>query len=146
MRGAAQIISYEIVILSLIFFPLLVSKSFSLYEKRKSYGLNFLLLFPIFFFWLISVVAETNRSPFDFAEGERELVSGFKTEYSGLAFALLFLGEYGKIIFVRFFTTFLFFPNLFVFLFFIPFFVIGVFLIFRGTFPRFRYDLLMGLA
>jgi len=91
-------------------------------------------------------VAETNRSPFDFAEGERELVSGFKTEYRRMGFALLFLGEYGKIIFIRIFTSYFFFPLLFFFNLIIAFGIIILFLIFRGTFPRFRYDFLMSMA
>jgi NADH:ubiquinone oxidoreductase subunit H len=95
---------------------------------------------------LISIVAETKRSPFDFAEGERELVSGFKTEYRGLVFASLFLGEYGKIIFIRFFTTILFFPGVLILQLIVPFGIMFMFLVFRGTFPRFRYDLLMGVA
>jgi len=92
------------------------------------------------------LVAETNRSPFDFAEGERELVSGFKTEYRGLGFALLFLGEYGNIIFLRLLTCYFYFPRFFFFQPFLSLSIIILFLVFRGTFPRFRYDLLMKLA
>jgi len=92
----------------------------------------------------LTIIAETKRSPFDFAEGERELVSGFNTEYRRMGFALLFLGEYGKIVFLRFFSTFLFFKNRILKIF-ISICILFLFLIFRGTFPRFRYDFLMSL-
>lgn len=146
LRGAAQIISYEVVILTLIFFPTLISNRFDLNDNNTRFSLKSLLFIIVLVFWLISIVAETNRSPFDFAEGERELVSGFKTEYSGLIFAALFLGEYGNIIFIRFLTSFLFFPNTYLIQLLFPMIVILIFLVFRGTFPRFRYDLLMNLA
>jgi len=147
LRGGAQVISYEIVILTLIFFPCITSRSFKL-EKNffKGFFLKRTIFIVIFGFWIISVVAETKRSPFDFAEGERELVSGFKTEYSRMIFALLFLGEYGKIIFIRFFRIFLFFPGLGIFRIIFSFIIIFFFLVFRARFPRFRYDFLMRLA
>jgi NADH-ubiquinone oxidoreductase chain 1 len=112
----------------------------------KGYFFKYGILIIIFGFWIITIVAETKRSPFDFAEGESELVSGFKTEYRRMGFALLFLGEYGKIIFIRFFTSILFFPKFFGLNLIIPLIIIIFFLIFRGTFPRFRYDFLMSLA
>lgn len=115
LRGGAQIVSYEISLLTLIFFPCITSKRFNIGLIKRSFSYKWLVFFIVFFFWLISIVAETNRSPFDFAEGERELVSGFNTEYRAMAFALLFLGEYGKIIFVRFFSSFLFFSKKFFF-------------------------------
>ena len=146
LRGAAQIISYEIRLLTLIFFPLMVSKTFKVYGNRVRFFFNRLIFIVILVFWIIVIVAETNRSPFDFAEGERELVSGFKTEYRRMGFALLFLGEYGKIIFIRIFTSYFFFPLLFFFNLIIAFGIIILFLIFRGTFPRFRYDFLMSMA
>jgi len=147
LRGGAQIISYEIALIVIIFFfPCVLRFRFKV--KVISTGFSFinLYMFPIFIMWIISIIAETNRSPFDFAEGERELVSGFKTEYRGMAFALLFLGEYGKIIFLRIFTCIIFFPKLYIFKIIIRKIIIFFFLWFRGTFPRFRYDFLMKLA
>jgi NADH-ubiquinone oxidoreductase chain 1 len=95
-----------------------------------------------------SILAETNRTPFDFAEGESELVSGFNVEYGRGGFALLFLAEYGRIIFIRFMVGALFFgasgdavKSTFLGGFFC-FWYIWV----RGTLPRFRYDKLMYLA
>jgi NADH-ubiquinone oxidoreductase chain 1 len=105
------------------------------------------LLFLFFFLLLVSFIAETNRSPFDFAEGESELVSGFNIEYGGGGFALLFLAEYSRIIFLRIlrvfimmgFRTLIYFITLSVWLCFI---VIWI----RGSFPSYRYDILIMLA
>jgi NADH-ubiquinone oxidoreductase chain 1 len=69
-------------------------------------------MFPIFFCWVTSILAETNRTPFDFAEGESELVSGFNVEYGRGGFALLFLAEYGRIIFISYFTVVIFLGGL----------------------------------
>jgi len=94
------------------------------------------------------MVAETNRTPFDFAEGESELVSGFNIEYGRGGFALLFLAEYGIIIFISYLVCYLFFGGLGNILLlnikglFFCFFFLWV----RGTYPRFRYDKLIGLV
>lgn len=112
-----------------------------------------MLLFPIALVWFVSCVAETNRAPFDFAEGESELVSGFNIEYSAGGFALIFIAEYGNILVMSLFTSILFFGggNLFfvdidliirVKILFFAFLFVWV----RATLPRFRYDLLMGLT
>ena len=96
--------------------------------------------------WFVSCLAETNRAPFDFAEGERELVSGFNVEFSAFEFACLFLSEYGKILLMRFLTALFFFPSsYFRFLVFGCFFTF-VFVWVRGCLPRFRYDFLMNMA
>lgn len=106
------------------------------------------IFLPILLCWLVTMVAETNRTPFDFAEGESELVSGFNIEYGRGGFALLFLAEYGMIIFIRYLVRYLFFGGLDVLVFlglrglFFCFFFLWV----RGTLPRFRYDRLMGLV
>ena len=147
VRGLAQVISYEILFVFISFFPLCFQGSFFLFNFISNIYWYGLWLFPLFVLWVVRCIAETNRSPFDFSEGERELVSGFNTEYGAMEFACLFLGEYGQIIFIRCLGILLFFPlhyeliNLFFGL------VLAVsFIWFRSTFPRFRYDLLMELA
>jgi len=145
LRGSAQTISYEVRLFTLIFFPLFVFLNFQINQnyQNKNIGFQFILLF--LFIWLILLVVETNRSPFDFAEGERELVSGFKIEYTGIPFIFLFLGEYGKILFLRLITTLLFFNIKIVFKVFIAKFIAIIVLWIRRRFPRFRYDMLMEL-
>jgi len=93
----------------------------------------------------VTVLAEMNRTPFDFAEGESELVSGFNVEYGAVRFALLFIAEYGNIIFIRFITAVIFLggPGLFIRKIML---IIIVYLWVRGTLARFRYDNLMTLA
>ena len=146
IRGAAQTISYEVSLIFILFFPCSLEYCFNLfYFIHRTYA-YILLVAPVFFIWIISCLAETNRAPFDFAEGERELVSGFNVEFSRLEFTFLFLAEYGKILLMRFLTSLLFFPSHF-----LSFIVLGSFFSFffvwvRGTFPRLRYDLLMDVA
>merc|ERR1712027_124992 len=114
--------------------------------KINIYFFKFLIFIPIIGVWLISCVAETNRTPFDFAEGESELVSGFNIEYGSVKFAIIFIAEYGMIFILSLLTRYLFFfPN------FQNHFIgrgFGIFLVFviiwlRATLPRFRYDLLI---
>lgn len=146
LRGAAQTISYEVALIIVIFLPCcfqLCYKFSNYYEKYISY---FFLFFPIFFVWFISCLAETNRAPFDFAEGERELVSGFKIEYAAMEFACLFLAEYGKIFFMRFIRAILFLPTSFGLIIFVGNLLAFSFVWARGTLPRFRYDFLMKMA
>jgi len=149
VRGVAQTISYEVSMalffLSIIF--LINSYCFSYFFISQLSVWFLYIFFPIFLCWFVSMLAETNRTPFDFAEGESELVSGFNVEYGRGGFALLFLSEYASIIFIRFLVGFIFFSstNISVFLFmgtFFCFFFIWV----RGCYPRFRYDKLMYLA
>ncbi|HLB14295.1 MAG TPA: NADH-quinone oxidoreductase subunit H, partial [Burkholderiales bacterium] len=117
-------------------------------------------LFPMFLVYFISAVAETNRAPFDVAEGESEIVAGFHVEYSGMAFALFFLGEYMNMILVSALATTLFLggwlppldspffnaiPGIFWLVFKISALLLA-FLWFRATFPRYRYDQIMRLG
>lgn len=98
--------------------------------------------------WFVSSLAETNRTPFDFAEGESELVSGFNVEYRRGGFALIFLAEYSSILFIRIFFCVIFLGgNLIDWGFFVKLvFISFVFIWVRGTLPRFRYDKLIYLA
>jgi len=150
LRSAAQIISYELIfgisLLSLFF----ISNQINLYEIILSQTLVFFIqpLFPIFLIFIICILAETNRHPFDLPEAESELVSGYNIEYSAMGFALFFLAEYGNIILMSFLILFLFLGGwiyysyfLFNFLFFILFFIL-----IRATIPRYRYDQLMRLG
>lgn len=146
VRAAAQSISYEISLVFLLFFPFIVSLHSCFYYNLSYFPASILFL-PILGVWLVSLLAETNRAPLDFAEGERELVSGFNVEFEGGLFAFLFLAEYTRIIFMSSITIAWFcvrsFTVSFIFLTFIL--VIGVIII-RGVFPRFRYDLLIMLC
>nr|QRV62427.1 NADH dehydrogenase subunit 1 [Graptodytes pictus] len=150
MRAVAQTISYE-VSLALIFmsFMVLIS-SFSLmdfYLYQENIWMIFLCL-PLALMWFVSSLAETNRTPFDFAEGESELVSGFNVEYSSGGFALIFLSEYSSILFMSMMFSVLFMGgNLLSLIFYlIMVFISFIFIWVRGTLPRFRYDKLMYLA
>ncbi len=116
----------------------------------------FIPLLPLFMVYLISGVAETNRAPFDVAEGESEIVAGFHVEYSGMAFAIFFLAEYANMILIATLTTLMFLggwlspvpflPDGFFWLAAKVAFILLLFLWFRATFPRYRYDQLMRLG
>nr|QRV62522.1 NADH dehydrogenase subunit 1 [Hydroporus puberulus] len=150
MRAVAQTISYE-VSLSLIFMSfMLMIEGFSLisFYKYQEYIWMIFLFMPLSFIWFVSSLAETNRTPFDFAEGESELVSGFNVEYSSGGFALIFLSEYSSILFMSMLFSVMFLGgNLFSFFFYLELVLISfLFIWVRGTLPRFRYDKLMYLA
>ncbi len=162
LRSAAQIVSYEIAMGFALVCVLMASGSLNLGEivaGQKGAGLfswYIIPLFPMFLVYLISGVAETNRAPFDLAEGESEIVAGFHVEYSGMAFALFFLGEYANMILIAFLTSIMFMggwlspvtflPDSIVWLGLKAAFVLFLFLWFRATFPRYRYDQLMRLG
>ena len=170
MRSAAQIVAYEIAMGFALVGVLMASGSLDLgtiVERQQGGPLawNWLWLFPLLMVYFISGVAETNRAPFDVAEGESEIVAGFHVEYSGMAFALFFLAEYANMILISALTAVFFFGGwlspfqgypvvgdsvlaqpsfgwlalkIFIALFF--------FLWFRATFPRYRYDQIMRLG
>ena len=163
VRSAAQIVSYEIAMGFALVCVLMASQSMNLSDivngQKGSFGmLNWYLLplFPMFLVYLISGVAETNRAPFDMAEGESEIVAGFHVEYSGMAFALFFLAEYANMILIAFLTSIMFLggwlsplpflPDSFIWLLGKVSFILFLFLWFRATFPRYRYDQLMRLG
>ncbi|MFO1321294.1 MAG: NADH-quinone oxidoreductase subunit NuoH [Burkholderiales bacterium] len=163
LRSAAQIVSYEIAMGFALVGVLMMAHSLNLVDivKQQSSGWgfvswNFIPLFPMFLVYLISGVAETNRAPFDVAEGESEIVAGFHVEYSGMAFAVFFLAEYANMILVAAMTSLMFLggwlspvpgiPDGFPWLLAKVAFVLFLFLWFRATFPRYRYDQIMRLG
>jgi len=163
VRSAAQIVSYEIAMGFALVCVLMASQSMNLTDivngQHGNWGaLNWYVipLFPMFMVYLISGVAETNRAPFDMAEGESEIVAGFHVEYSGMAFALFFLAEYANMILIAFLTSIMFLggwlspvpllPDSFIWLLGKVAFILFLFLWFRATFPRYRYDQLMRLG
>ncbi len=178
MRSAAQIVSYEIAMGFALVGVLIAAGSLNLGEIVNSqsgeYGLAnwfFIPLFPLFVIYFISGVAETNRAPFDVAEGESEIVAGFHVDYSGMAFAVFFLAEYANMILIAALTAIMFMGgwlSMFPVSWIAPFadvpvlgWVLGdgihwffakmaiflfLFLWFRATFPRYRYDQIMRLG
>ena len=168
MRSAAQIVSYEIAMGFALVGVLMAAQSLNLGDivEGQSGPLGVLSwfwipLFPLFLTYLIAGVAETNRAPFDVAEGESEIVAGFHVEYSGMAFALFFLAEYANMILISTLCSIMFlggwlspFPQSipylgapsFGWLLLKVFFVVSSFLWFRATFPRYRYDQIMRLG
>lgn len=99
--------------------------------------------------WLVCILAETNRAPFDFVEGESELVSGFNVEYGGVGFSIIFIAEYRMVLFMGVLTSVVFLGGLYfgvLFNCFIRFLVVSFVVLCRGGLPRYRYDLLMGLT
>jgi NADH-quinone oxidoreductase subunit H len=170
MRSAAQMVAYEIAMGFALVGVLMAAGSLNLGEivRMQAGGFgswNWLWLFPLFIVYFISGLAETNRAPFDVAEGESEIVAGFHVEYSGAAFATLFaLPEYANMILISTLTSVLFFggwlspfqgflpdesllaQGSFFWLFLKICFFLFVFLWVRATFPRYRYDQIMRLG
>lgn len=150
LRAVAQTISYEVrLALILLRFIFLIGNynflNFFIYQK---YIWFIVFCFPLGLVWFASCLAETNRTPFDFAEGESELVSGFNVEYRRGGFALIFLAEYSSILFISMLFRVIFLGgDIYRILFFFKLTIISFFFIWvRGTLPRFRYDKLMYLA
>jgi len=163
LRSAAQVVAYEIAMGFALVTVLMMSHSLNLSEivrqQKSGWGLvswNFIPLFPMFLVYLISGVAETNRAPFDVAEGESEIVAGFHVEYSGMTFALFFLAEYMNMILVSTLCATMFLggwlsplpllPDGFLWLALKVGALLFCFLWFRATFPRYRYDQIMRLG
>ena len=161
MRSAAQIVSYEIAMGFALVGVLMAAQSLNLLEivQHQGGGIQHWYiwpLFPLFIVYLISGVAETNRAPFDVSEGESEIVAGFHVEYSGMAFAVFFLAEYANMILIAALTTLMFLGGWLSPVSFLPDgflwwvlkvgFVLFLFLWFRATFPRYRYDQIMRLG
>nr|YP_009441954.1 NADH dehydrogenase subunit 1 [Pityogenes bidentatus]AOY40175.1 NADH dehydrogenase subunit 1 [Pityogenes bidentatus] len=150
IRAIAQMISYEVSLILILLSFLFLIFSFNLLDYmvfQENIWFIFLLL-PLSFMLLISLLAETNRSPFDFAEGESELVSGFNVEYSSGGFAMIFLAEYASILFMSMISVVIFLgADIYSGMFFVKLGVVSFFWIWaRGTLPRYRYDKLMYLS
>lgn len=177
MRSAAQMVSYELPMGFALVCVLMAAQSMNLTDIVMGqsgtgflgmgglFSWYFIPLLPMFVIYLISGVAETNRAPFDLAEGESEIVAGFHVEYSGMGFALFFLGEYANMILISGLTSIFFLggwlnpfhgwgalgtltdmvPGLLWLIGKICF-ILFLFLWFRATFPRYRYDQLMRLG
>nr|AYW52349.1 NADH dehydrogenase subunit 1 [Entiminae sp. ACP-2013] len=150
LRSVAQTISYEVSLILILMSFLFMILSFNILDLGV-YQENiwfFFLLLPSSIMWVVSSLAETNRTPFDFAEGESELVSGFNVEYSSGGFAMIFLAEYANILFMSMLCGMLFLGgNLEMYYFFMKLIFIAFFWLWvRGTLPRYRYDKLMYLA
>nr|UEK75609.1 NADH dehydrogenase subunit 1 [Epistrophe lamellata] len=150
LRSVAQTISYEVslalILLSFVF--LINNYNMMMFYYYQTYLWFFIILYPLAFIWMIISLAETNRTPFDFAEGESELVSGFNVEYSSGSFALIFLSEYASILFMSMLFSLIFLGgDVMNFMFYFKLmFISFIFIWVRGTLPRFRYDKLMYLA
>nr|APX40875.1 NADH dehydrogenase subunit 1 [Phyllotreta foudrasi] len=150
LRSVAQTISYEVslALILMSYLYMIMDFNFISFIKYQEYVWLMFLLFPLCYMWLVSSLAETNRTPFDFAEGESELVSGFNVEYSSGGFVMIFLSEYSNILFMSMICVFLFMgADLHSFFFFLKLGFISFFWLWvRGTLPRYRYDKLMYLA
>nr|YP_010999384.1 NADH dehydrogenase subunit 1 [Arma koreana]WPM93269.1 NADH dehydrogenase subunit 1 [Arma koreana] len=150
LRSVAQVISYEVSMIMIMLCVILFVFSYNLLDFMYYQRLIWFIFMnlPLFFCWLSSCLAETNRSPFDFAEGESELVSGFNVEYSSGGFAFIFLSEYMNIIFMALMTSIIFLGcDLFSLFFYIKIMLLVFWFIWvRGVLPRFRYDKLMYLT
>lgn len=161
MRSAAQIVSYEIAMGFALVGVLMSANSLNLGKIVLAQSGGFwqwywLPLFPLFVVYFISAVAETNRAPFDVAEGESEIVAGFHVEYSGMAFAVFFLAEYANMILLATLAAIMFLggwlspvpflPDSIIWLLLKVASLLFFFLWFRATFPRYRYDQIMRLG
>ena len=162
LRSAAQMVSYEVSMGFVIVTVLLCAGSLNLTDivMAQQRVWFFIPLFPMFFVFFISILAETNRAPFDLPEGESEIVGGFHVEYGAMTFGLFFLGEYANMILMSAMTSILFLGGWLSPIPFAPFtwvpgpiwfiakicLVLFMFIWVRATFPRFRYDQLMRLG
>nr|UIN24715.1 NADH dehydrogenase subunit 1 [Eusirus cf. giganteus clade g2] len=149
LRAVAQMISYEISLAMILLSLIWLMNSFNLSGVLASgHGMwNLLFVLPLGLIWFASSLAETNRTPYDFAEGESELVSGFNTEYSAGGFTMIFMAEYASILFMSALFVVLFLSSAMGAGFFVKTMVIScLFIWVRGTMPRYRYDKLMNLA
>nr|UDL72577.1 NADH dehydrogenase subunit 1 [Paramacropostrongylus iugalis] len=133
LRASSQSISYEI---AFSLYLLAIMIHYSMFSFVSEMMLSLVIVYLPF---LVMVIAELNRAPFDFAEGESELVSGFNVEFSSIAFVLLFLSEYGSLIFFSVMSSMLFFKFSMV----VSLVIFSIIIFIRSSYPRFRYDMMM---
>nr|AAS77759.1 NADH dehydrogenase subunit 1 [Aleyrodes elevatus] len=149
MRTIAQLISYEINFMMIIIIMINLTEeiNMNMLTKMQKYLPNLMFMPVLFTMWMMTILAETNRTPFDFSEGESELISGFNIEFSSNMFMLLFLAEYASILIMSFLTTTLFINILPHSISFLTMYLMmaSIFIWTRSTYPRFRYDKLMKL-
>nr|YP_010531124.1 NADH dehydrogenase subunit 1 [Dentathalia scutellariae]UXW93346.1 NADH dehydrogenase subunit 1 [Dentathalia scutellariae] len=150
LRAIAQTISYEVSMGVILVCFIFLIESYNLMDFMNFQKIIWFIFmnFPLAMVWFIIMLAETNRTPFDFAEGESELVSGFNVEYGSGGFALIFMAEYASILFMSMLFSMMFLGgNVFSLWFYFKLSVISsLFIVIRGTLPRFRYDKLMSMA
>nr|YP_010271189.1 NADH dehydrogenase subunit 1 [Cylicocyclus elongatus]UKB87201.1 NADH dehydrogenase subunit 1 [Cylicocyclus elongatus] len=133
LRASSQSVSYEI---AFSLYLLAIMVHYSMFSFVSEFNLSLLIIYLPF---LVMIIAELNRAPFDFAEGESELVSGYNVEYASVAFVLLFLSEYGSLIFFSVMSSMLFFKFSMI----VSFVVFSIINFIRSFIPRFRYDKMM---
>nr|UXK95556.1 NADH dehydrogenase subunit 1 [Macropostrongyloides yamagutii] len=133
LRASSQSISYEI---AFSLYLLAIMIHYSIFSFVSDTMLSLIIIYLPF---LVMIIAELNRAPFDFAEGESELVSGFNVEYSSVAFVLLFLSEYGSLIFFSVMSSMLFFGFSMI----MSLLIFSTIIFIRSSYPRFRYDMMM---
>ena len=150
LRGVSQTVSYEVRFALILLVLLITGRGLSvrMMMRERRYWVKPLLFIPLVGLWLLTCLAETNRTPFDFAEGESELVSGFNIEYGRVGFALVFIAEYASIYFMSVLFTVVFITTSIIN---ISLIVVRTILVFfwvwiRTTLPRYRYDILINLA
>lgn len=148
IRGVAQTISYEIRIAFIVLRIFSLIRFLTFRKLRPTKSLEELFFVPVLFIWLVRIVAELNRTPFDFSEGESELVSGFNVEYGAVKFAIFFMAEYSIIISLRIFSSVIFLQRFYCSLSVLVIsIIIIIFIIWiRATYPRYQYDKLINLA
>nr|YP_009714571.1 NADH dehydrogenase subunit 1 [Bombus waltoni]QGK86778.1 NADH dehydrogenase subunit 1 [Bombus waltoni] len=150
LRSVSQMISFEVLLFLMFFILMMMVEDYSLnnflhYQKMMKFCLY---LYPLYMIFILSMLIELNRVPFDLIEGESELVSGFNIEYFSSLFVLIFLSEYMNIMFMSVLLTILFFGLEYWSVSFIMMFMINlfIFIMIRGVLPRIRYDKLMMLC
>lgn len=149
IRSVAQVLSYEVRFIIILLVQIILRERYSLIDliKWQNYLWFFWILFPLIIIFFIRILSELNRSPIDFIEGESELVSGFNVEFFRGSFALIFLSEYGIIIFISYLLMYLYIGRSRIYIQFLLMNLIITLIIFiRGILPRIRYDELIYLC